>query len=405
MVPLLMLIGVGVMKSLASRNLIKPIPEDSWNSAFYPPGMNLVYEFFGLLGISAQSILIRPILILLTLMFLYLTARLVMGKTWYCLLALLLVVLNPYFLWSGLIQRDSAAEIMFLSSSLYFLLRTVAKDKPVDTHNLLITLAVGTFCLSMACLVRVTCFGVVGLWLIVCIILTRRVTKLRSTFICLTLYFTALSMGFCYYNYRLVGAFAPSTNLGYNLYLGNHPLYLHGHPKYDIDDFFETHYLPNRSFVSSGKLHSLSEKQQDDFFKARAWENMRANITPLFYRLIVKSYWYWFGIEKIPNYSGGAVLNAQGDQLILSEIGLWHNLPYLLYRLLFVPALVTGLAMMVRGYPPHYVWLFFAPLLALWFPSILTFPDTRFRLAAEILAIVGIVHCFKAWVENRGLGS
>jgi hypothetical protein len=399
LVVLVVIVTVVTMKSLMSRGILAPPPEYDWNTAFYPPGMNIIYKFFGVFGITSASPFLRPILIFVALVFVYLMAQHIMGKGWYCLLTVTLVILNPYFIWSGLIQRDTAAEVLFVSATIYFLLRFLDTLPSIMSCRFLGFVAGLIICMSVTCLVRVTSFAIVGVLLITSFVIVPR-NRQRIVLASVIIYFTIFSLSFCYYNYRLVGSFSLSTNMGYNIFIGNHPLYLHGHPKYDIDDFFESHYLPKRDFVSSGLINSMNENQRNDFYQSIAARNIREDITALIYRIIVKTFWYWFGIEKIPNYSGGAVLDSEGGKLILSKIGLTHNLPYVLYRLLFVPGFIGAVSILLRRVPAPQVWLFYVPLIAIWMPCVLTFPDTRFRLPGEIIAVVGIVACFKAWFER-----
>lgn len=191
------------------------------------------------------------------------------------------------------------------------------------------------------------------------------------------------------------------------MWIGNHPAYLHGHPKYDIDVFLgaQVDALAQEAGLASAALHGGSEDyvevDRDAAFREQAIQFIRSDIPGFVYRLIVKAYWHALSLEKVPNYTAWARFDpSQPAVLIERDIDVVFSLPYVVYRAFLVPGIVLAVVQYARRQLDPLVFAFAIPYVAMIPMVCLTFPDTRFKLAAE--ALVAVPACF-AYLES-GLG-
>jgi hypothetical protein len=110
--------------------------------------------------------------------------------------------------------------------------------------------------------------------------------------------------------------------------------------------------------------------------------------------------------EKIPNYSGATRLGSAGEgewtATIDADQSHLPGLAYLAYKLAYIPAMVLTVVLLLRKRIDGRIALLFAPLLGLWPVVAITFPDTRFKLAAEVILVPGlIVGVLACWTARR----
>lgn len=290
----------------------------------------------------------------------------------------LLGMLNPYFVWLTLTSKDTAFEAFFsfLFFGLVFKRVHTQEDAPVRTRSVILLVAVAL----LGLLTRLTTIFPA---LLVCVMLAifLRGTR-RKEFVTVSVGVLLIALGYAGIHARAYGSFSLSNTFAPNFYFGNHPLYDYAHPRNDLDIF-----LPNsldesvfQGPDSSKKLISLGV------------ERIIHQPSAFAVRIIEKSLWHWFNFEKIPNLSSNTmVLSATNDQLVLrvTPIRYFEMLPYLLYKLLYVPAFFFALLALaaLRDRKLFSFTLLLVPLLALWPIVVLTFPDTRFKIVGEMMAV------------------
>lgn len=365
-------------------------------SAFYPPGVTLIVLGVRALGItSIDPFVFNFCLLALGVTIFHLLARRLLRNDWLASLAGILALLNPYFVWTAMLSKDTSAEFCSLAGFLW--LMTAALDANAsEAQHAGRSIGILLFAVLMS-LVRVTnvfvalaTFALVFVW--------PGQARRRKWIAKLSVAFTAFVLAFCGYNYYRVGAFNLATNGGYNLYLGNHPAYLHGHPHYDIDVFL-------RSIDRHEELAPLDESTKNREYTRRAVKMIKADPSAFLYRLIVKSEWHWFNLEKIPNYTSATqVLSDQGTSgcsAELAPIRAAPNLAYVLYKIFYLPVFIFGLILFLRRRIPVEQAVLFAPMFGLWPVVALTFPDTRFKICAEVIATPALLTMLVASVRER----
>lgn len=365
-------------------------------SAFYPPGVTLIALGVRALGITAiDPFVFNFCLLALGVTIFYLLARQLLRNDWWASLAVLLALLNPYFVWTAMLSKDTSAEFFFLACFLW--LMVAALDASVsEAQHAGRSIGILLFAILMS-LVRVTNVFV-ALATFALVLVWPGQARRRKWITGLSMAFLAFILAFCGFNYYRVGAFNLATNGGYNLYLGNHPAYLHGHPHYDIDVFL-------RSIDQHEELASLDEATKNREYTRRAAQMIKADPAAFLYRLIVKSEWHWFNLEKIPNYTSATQVSSDqgtaGWNAELAPIRAAPNLAYVLYKIVYLPVFIFGLMLFFRRRIPIEQAVLFAPMFGLWPVVALTFPDTRFKICAEIIATPALVAVLVASVRKR----
>jgi len=315
-----------------------------------------------------------------------LLCRYIFGKGWLSFAAVGLMILHPYFIWTCLIAPDTASECFFLFLSFLVLLK-LHEHFPVTTAGK--TMA-GILCLAVpasAALMRTTSFVILLLLLFFLLLKSRKET--RNFIAVMLIVFTAYTAVFCFYNYQRKGAFTLSTTFGFNMFIGNCKAYLHGHPKYDIDLFFTRQWLKQHEQAMKG----LSEAQQNRYYINEGISEIRRDIPAFVYRCIVKSLWHWFNIEKIPNFAAPETyLSRDGSSIAVGSIVIIPALAYVTYKLFYIPLFIAAIGLVLLKRISFRYAIFFIPYLALWPLVVVMFPDTRFKISAEIMAIIPIVY-------------
>jgi hypothetical protein len=325
----------------------------------------------------------------------YALAARVLKHSWAAFAAVLLILINPYFVWTLLLARDAAAEFLFLG--LVLSLALALFRPPAGRGAALLTAALLVACMAILSLVRVTgyfmSFGVLAVaWLVADASATRRLLLGCAAAL------LAFGGAWGLYNYRQLGTFQLATNGGYNLYLGNHPAFLHAYPHYDIDVF-----LRSQDLTDPG---ALTEAESSAAYTRAALDYIRADPAAFVYRTLMKSYWFWLGPEKYPNYtSDSRVVSPRSDvewTAQLTPVSILPGLALLLYRLIYLPAMLASWVALYRKQIDRALVLLYAPLLGLWPVVALTFPDTRFKISAEALTLpVLVAACLALWRMRR----
>lgn len=303
----------------------------------------------------------------------------------------LLALLNPYALWTFLLSRDAALEFVFGGLMLWAVvsaLRREAEDRRaagMALLGLLVAIALG--------FTRVTGFFVAAAAFLIALALSRTAALRRGWALAL-LGLAASGLLLCTFNLRQVGAFRLATNGGYNLYLGNHPAYLHAHPHYDVDVFLGP-------VAQAEGFGTLPEAERDQAYTRRAIDFMKADPAAFGLRLVLKSAWHWFNLEKIPNYTSLSLLAPDGQTALLAPIDVLPGLAYALYKLLYLPLLAATLVFIATRRLERHLYVLIAPLLGLWPVVALTFPDTRFKIDAELLALPAMMAAWMTWRSKR----
>jgi hypothetical protein len=365
-------------------------------TAYNPPMIIFLVLGLRVLGISSLNpYVFNFCMLFIGLGAMYGMARVVLRNNIYAFWSVGFALLNPYFLWIAFLTKDTSAEFMFLSLLLWLTLHllhlpemNIRRKKYVYGGGFIGS----AICLSLS---RVTGFAIVFTSLLLLIWPLTKGWKRRFFSVCGGI-FVVFTFLFCLYNYLLAGAFTLATNGGINLYLGNHPAYLHGHPHYDIDVFINWDFreLDGIPVPSSEHYRAFSQK---------AVEFIVTDPLAAVYRVIRKSAWHWFNLEKVPNYSTHSTLYAKTETYwtahLERHINVVPSLCYLLYKLVYLPVfLLSAIALAYRKIDLHFT-LLYTPLLGLWPIMVLTFPDTRFKISAEVLLVPALVAACLHWRE------
>ncbi len=298
------------------------------------------------------------------------------------------VLLNPYFIWTIMLSNDTGPEWVWLLCVIVAIYLAI-EGRHLSCSRGLMILGAGASVLT-----RIT-----GLYIIIAILITSWMMeriRLRSL-----IYVGALSLLLAVlvlvgWNKAQVGTFTLSTNAGMNVYFGNHPNYLHGHPHYDIDGFLG-------EAAQRDVDPALSEPEKDEAFQAQGWRFIYQDPAAFVYRIGVKSVWYWVGIEKIPNYSSAVNLDIKTQTIHLTRLDVRQGLAYMFYRLVCLAA--VGFWLLHGRFQTRLpAWLVWAGWVGLWPIVALTFPDTRFRLSLETLVSVWVVCAlYEFWKRRQDL--
>lgn len=369
------------------------------HTAAYPPGVALlVRSFERATGLAVNHYVYKGIMLALWLWAAYAAARYVLGKGWRCFCAVFIMLLNPYFVWTCLISPDTASECFFLFLSFYLLLRL--HDRAGNAGCSRGRYCLLAFVLALCAVMRTTNFIILIFLLGVFCLAGQR--KAKKYFFAALILFCLYTVLFCFYNYKHSQSFGLGTTFGINFFIGNHRAYLQGHPNYDIDVFFEQGVLSGMKRKIAGR----SEAQQNAYFLEAGMAEIRRDVPAFFYRCIVKSLWHWLNFEKIPRLvAPGTHLGKDGKTIHTGGIEVLPSLLYVMYKLFYLPLFINALVLLFRRKLSLHEAVFFVPYVALWPVVVLLFPDTRFKLCAEVMAIIPMmrgVQYFFGWRQEAG---
>jgi hypothetical protein len=354
----------------------------------YPPGIPLIFALLETLFGAFSS---RSVLFVHAALFLF-------GATlWYRVLrywlevprvrwaAFVFSLANPYFLWLALTSKDTVFE-WIVTISFLLSLTIIVKSGAIKRVNLAYF---GALLATFGCglLFRVALVPVLlGILLAACwfVPLYRRQLGI-SALGCLV-----LAAGFIGYQQKVYGYTGFSSTFGYNVYLGQHPLYEYAHPQHDIDVCL----APVVAEVVPDPYSTAGDRR----LRELAFAEIKKDPVRFMGISLRKTIWHWLNFEKIPNLSANSVvLRQEGGMMEVSTVSI-RSLPsllYSLYKIIYIPAFILALFFWIS----RRLWrdpagLFLIPLLALWPIVVLTFPDTRFKIVAEVVAVLFIGSIF-----------
>lgn len=362
----------------------RPVGMDAWaskaaelaafslpRSNFYPIGPALLYLPFLALGLNAVCAL-----------FVYFNAGFIfymricrgVGDRLVGRIALFAILFNPYFYWVLKSSQDSVLQFFVLSAALSFLI-----ERRLVAYSLAALLG---------SVVRSTdIFVFAGLAFFMYLRERRAVWLL----------FPVLYLFVAGFNQAQYGSAAPSLNGGYNIYLGQHPLYALAHPRFDIDQFFEHEGLSDPQALFGLARTPTNEVELDAKYRALGFSFMKENPVRVLYASAMKLENWLFNFEKVPNLSGEFYLAKNGASIEVSPMRnnlLMGDGAYIVYKILynglfavaiFLVALAPGYVSANPQIPLLLPMFFVAPVI------LLTFPDTRFKIVYEVLAVPAIL--------------
>lgn len=343
----------------------------------YPPGVSLVYllliHTFGSFSIPFAAVF-QALLFAIGAGFWFGTLGFIFPKPKQNWIAWAASLLNPYFLWLIVTSKDTAFEWLGVSVFFYCLLALITTENS-EKKKLFLSLALTvSFIVSM--LLRVTTVFIFLSAILLAFVMHWKTHK-KLLLSVLAACMIAVSL-FVTYNGQTFGSYGLSTTMKGNLAYGQSPLYEYTHPIHDIDVFLPMDFAADVRFPSPITFIAVSVR---------------------------KSVWYWLNFEKVPNLSSNTRMIAQTDNTLTLSIEPIKHLPSLLYtlmKLLYIPAFIISLFLWIRRKDwTDKTLIFLVPLLALWPICVLTFPDTRFKIVGEVIAVAFIVYQFTHETEPK----
>ncbi len=379
----------------APESVFAGLVHASERTSAYPPGVFLLVNGFqAITGLAVNHYVYKIIMLMLWFWTAYAAARYVLGKGWPCFFAVCAMLLNPYFIWSCLLSPAAASECFFLFLSFYMLIRL--HDSVSDSGGQSAFYCILAFVLAIAALMRSTNFVILLSLLGVFVFAGRK--KAKKCFAGFLLVFCIYTALFCFYNYKRSLSFGLGTTFGINFFIGNNRAYLHGHPNYDIDVFFEKEILAGMK----SEIKGLNEAQQNEYFFRAGMKEIRQDVPAFLYRCMVKSLWHWLNFEKIPRFTApDTYIAGDGKTAHLGAIVILPAMMYLLYKLLYVPLFAGSLLLLFCRKLSLKEAVFFVPYFALWPVVMLLFPDTRFKICAEIMAVIPMMQSLRYFFRRR----
>jgi len=398
---MLIAIAAFVISYISTKNYYTPesvfagLLSSSEHTSAYPPGVFLIVNCFQKIsGLAVNHYVYKSIMLILWFWTAYSAARYVLGKGWLCFFAVFAMMLNPYFVWSCLLSSSAASECFFLFLSLYMLIRLHDSVSDIDRHIILYCLV--AVVLAISAIVRSTNFVILFSLLGFFIFAGRK--KAKKYFAGLLLLFCIYTALFCFYNYKRSMSFGLGTTFGINFFIGNNRAYLHGHPNYDIDVFFEKEILAG----IKSEIKGLNEAQQNEYFFRAGIHEIWQDVPAFLYRCMVKSLWHWLNFEKIPRFTApDTYLGSDGKTIHVSGIVILPALMYVMYKLFYIPLFAGALLLLFCRKLSLKEAVFFVPYFALWPVVILLFPDTRFKICAEIMAVIPMMRSLQYFFRRR----
>ena len=341
-------------------------------SGEYPPGVSLIYAFFSML-FGPVSVPFAVIIQALTFAkgsgYWFATLKRFFPNPKQHWLTWTASLLNPYFLWLAVTSKDTAFEWVGVSIFFYCLTELIATTKDASRKRILLSTAL-VVAFSFSMMMRVTTVFVLIGALVVALLMHWR--TMRKQLLLIGAVCGVLVGAYVLHNGQVYGTYSLSSATKGNIAYGQSPLYEYAHPLHDIDVF-----LPMDAFNGPVVMP-----------------------TPITFLAVSvrKSVWYWFNFEKIPNLSSNTRLINQTGNILTISIEPVNHVPALLYtlmKLIYLPAFLISLYLYIRR--RHWTdptIVFLAPLLFLWPVCVLTFPDTRFKIVGEVMAVAFIVYQF-----------
>jgi hypothetical protein len=203
-------------------------------------------------------------------------------------------------------------------------------------------------------------------------------------------------LGYSSWNHWQHGAFTLTTTTPRNIYYGNHGSYLDVHPQHDIETLQEV--LQHDRALITAQTGVTDRDELDRILASNTVRQMRAEPGESTLRFTLKGLWYFLAPFKIPLFTEMPLAKLRIDgTLVPGERDARISLVHLPYGLTFL--VLFWLSLVYFASRRDWVQLaFFMPFIVMGLISILLFPDTRFRQAAELVLyapmaayVIGIV--------------
>jgi len=286
------------------------------------------------------------------------------------------ILLNPYLLWSFYVSADTAIDSLLFVAFMYSFL-TIKKHGDSKTFLWLLFVFIILFSITRPTSIYI------GIFLMLYSLVYVRERYVRQSL----LVFIVVAISLVVFNYVKYDRAAVSINGGYNLFLGNHPQYLDGHMKYDIDTFFEKGGVSICQNVNDGNefgCNNLGEK--DKLYFSKGVDFIINDPVAFIYRAIVKGKEYFFGIEKVPYYRTIAFLKRDGTiEFQKQQASYVVNIIYIVYKSIFILLFLLIILNVIFYKYRAKENIIIIPWVAMGIISLLTFPDSRFSLSYEAL--------------------
>ncbi|MAB15394.1 hypothetical protein [Parvibaculum sp.] len=341
-------------------------------SNFYPIGPALLCLPFFLVGLGSLGAL-----------FFYLNA----GVVLYALIcrriedrliariALFSILLNPYFFWLVVSSHDCVLQFFTLSLAFYLL---------IEARPVLFALAG-----ILAATVRSTDLFVFGGLAILMFAMWRKSIWLLSP---------ALYLFVAFGNLALYDSPSPSTNGGYNIFLGQHPLFAVAYPSYDIDQFFETKGLSSPEHLFGMHRTPQTEAELDTRYREMGFSFAKDDPVRAAQNALSKAALWLFNFQKVPEVSGKIYLEEGGHSIAIESLRggklLLGQMAYTLYKFVYnILFAVTIFYVCLR--PSDFLserhFFLILPVFFVLPVVLLSFPDTRFKIVYEVMAVPAIL--------------
>ena len=309
--------------------------------------------------------------------------------------SLYLVIFSPYLIWSIYIGRDVALDVFGVSLMMFFASRIYYSGHARYIIGFALSGALATSLRETNLVVFLSLLGFLGF---------KHSLNVRRFLLTSGVFILSISP-LLIWNYTGTGTIVLSTRLGINMYYGNHPYYLEGHPRYDIDGFVSKRVIHD---YGNEFMTTLNRTERNQAYKQLAIKDIIMRPMETIYRMLLKGFW-WVGPTRVPGSDMESYLQPDEDVIVLvGGQSVVKELLYVIHRVIVLVAVV-------------YYWKYthfsigravflLLPTLAMTPVAMLTFPDTRFRLAFDpymyILAAAGLVklkdHLMKISKQNIG---
>lgn len=350
-------------------------------SNFYPPGAALLTAPFAAIGVHPLAITFFYFNI--GAVFYALLCRRAAGSA--RVLGLVFLPCNIYFFWLLKSTHDVVFEWALLMPTLYW--AVAARPLPFAAAAAVCSLVRPTD--AVACLV-------LALWM-------ARAGGTR-TWLLTPAFLAALAL----VNHLTYGSPAPALNGGYNIRIGNDPAYEVGHPRFDIDGFFEAENNPRTAVERRADGTPRPEAEVDAALRARGLADLASEPARSAYAVVMKAHLWLFNFEKVPNLSRKAHLAADRRSIVLAggqgAASYLGAVAYMLYKLPYNLLLMSALAVLLaspRATAAGRPVLLLLPLFATLPVAALTFPDTRFKIVYEVAALPGALGILSRHLARR----
>ena len=353
----------------------------------------LVMIWQSVLGTSSQSaFLYKTLLLIICLFFFWNSTQIMWAKRTVTVTACYFLILSPYLMWTFYNGRDTDVDIVSVSIMMWFIARVYRKPTLLDVIFL---------GLASALAVTMRESNLIVLPSLVSVLRVIGKINWRHFLTILLAYIIGLIPLFTV-NFIATQTITVSTRTGINLYLGNHPFLLYGHPLYDHEG-----YLGQRMGYDLRQAYpnydSFSKTEQNNLARDQAIDLIKEDPIGAIYRSLIKS-WWWIGPLRVPQTDALGRLGSDRNVITIErEAEFGKELLYVVHRFT-----ILGLILLYwkqSDFDWRRTLIFILPIFALIPVAALTTPDTRYRLAYDpywySVAAMGFVSCIELVVRWR----